>query len=262
MQVKISLLYNQFLARTNVALTSRMPCNSPYIFNYPLEYLAHWLFFGKFLSRASNTMPPRVRSPRPFCPCLVMMWSQSRQMNYKTRGCDKHRLTSKRMRREICWWRRRRWRTTCSRRATPCLIKTLNTQNRIIINESTPLISWRTRMVPPRGRSWGPRSRTPLGRPPRRARASWAAGASSPGRCTWTCPGTARRRPVRKIIYKRRLCNANRFSLIKLLKCSDAKASLRARSSTRKIVLKRSKKKSLGGKRRFDFFKNFGAKAK
>ena len=72
MQVKISLLYNQFLARTNVALTSRMPCNSPYIFNYPLEYLAHWLFFGKFLSRASNTMPPRVRSPRPFCPCLEM----------------------------------------------------------------------------------------------------------------------------------------------------------------------------------------------
>ena len=73
MQVKISLLYNQFLARTNVALTSRMPCNSPYIFNYPLEYLAHWLFFGKFLSRASNTMPPRVRSPRPFCPCLPII---------------------------------------------------------------------------------------------------------------------------------------------------------------------------------------------
>ena len=72
MQVKISLLYNQFLARTNVALTSRMPCNSPYIFNYPLEYLAHWLFFGKFLSRASNTMPPRVRSPRPNCPCLII----------------------------------------------------------------------------------------------------------------------------------------------------------------------------------------------
>ena len=74
MQVKISLLYNQFLARTNVALTSRMPCNSPYIFNYPLEYLAHWLFFGKFLSRASNTMPPRVRSPRPFCPCLAITY--------------------------------------------------------------------------------------------------------------------------------------------------------------------------------------------
>ena len=74
MQVKISLLYNQFLARTNVALTSRMPCNSPYIFNYPLEYLAHWLFFGKFLSRASNTTP-RVRSPRPFCPCLHITYS-------------------------------------------------------------------------------------------------------------------------------------------------------------------------------------------
>ena len=115
--------------------------------------------------------------------------------------CDKHRLTSKRMRREICWWRRRRWRTTCSRRATPCLIKTLNTQNRIIINESTPLISWRTRMVPPRGRSWGPRSRTPLGRPPRRAQASWAVGASSPGRCRWTCQETARMRPVRKISF-------------------------------------------------------------
>ena len=48
MQVKISLLYNQFLARTNVALTSRMPCNSPYIFNYLLEYLANWLFLGNF----------------------------------------------------------------------------------------------------------------------------------------------------------------------------------------------------------------------
>ena len=80
----ISLLDNQFLVGTNAALTSGMPCNSPNITNYPLKYLAKWLFLGKFFSRASNTVPLQVRSPRPFCPSLTMGLFQW--------GCCKERL--------------------------------------------------------------------------------------------------------------------------------------------------------------------------
>ena len=39
--------------------------------NYPIEYLANWLFFGNFFG-TSNTVPARVRSRSPFCQALVI----------------------------------------------------------------------------------------------------------------------------------------------------------------------------------------------
>ena len=73
----ISLLYNQFLAGTNAQCNSYI-WDGVYSPNITI-LLNIWIFgslTGKFLSRASNTMPPRVRSPRPFCLCLDITYTK------------------------------------------------------------------------------------------------------------------------------------------------------------------------------------------